>query len=256
MSQNKTKFGCCERQTTSSNILNCVSCRFKFHLNCVNINKGLKDLSEELKSKWICPGCHSKQPKSDNTNTPIRPAVNHQSPESFSNINCRRGGQLVQNNTSEISIESVRQIIREELQTISDNFKTSKIARLKDKGHVVRGRVTVEGDGEGAAHARRPSSVCPSPNELKADTCSALRACVSGALVLYINRLLWRVSSGARGLGPLVSGARLPLVKCRVKTDGRRTIKDTPLRPYVTGVPQSAHYPGQCFVNNSETVMR
>lgn len=125
MSQPKAIFGCCECQTASTNFLICILCQLKYHVNCVNINKRPKDLTKEFKSKWMCPGCHSKQPKSDNTNTPVRAAVaaHNVSPESSNNINTRRGAIISQNFSSEVSIDSVRKIVREELHDILETFK-------------------------------------------------------------------------------------------------------------------------------------
>ncbi|KAL4720349.1 hypothetical protein ACJJTC_006650 [Scirpophaga incertulas] len=98
MSQQKIKFGCCEQLTTSLSFVNCQICKLKYHLHCVNIQKQLKDLSEDFKTKFACPGCRSKFPKLDNTNTPIRsgaqPIIDPEEPAT-SNVNCRRGNLCI-----------------------------------------------------------------------------------------------------------------------------------------------------------------
>ncbi|CAK1596614.1 unnamed protein product [Parnassius mnemosyne] len=132
MPQARVKFGCCERQTSTPNTLSCYSCKIKYHLNCVNIKKSLKDLPEEFKSKWSCPCCRSKIPKFDNTDTPIKATTSQ--PESDSedfstNVNLRRG--TVQN--AEVSADSIRQIVREELECILESFKTNIIKQLELK---------------------------------------------------------------------------------------------------------------------------
>ncbi|CAG5018568.1 unnamed protein product [Parnassius apollo] len=132
MPQARVKFGCCERQTSSPNALSCYSCKIKYHLNCVNVKKSLKELPEEFKSKWTCPCCCSKLPKFDNTDTPIKATTNQ--PESDSeefpiNINLRR--DTVQK--LEVSVENIRQIVREELENILDSFKTKIIKQLEVK---------------------------------------------------------------------------------------------------------------------------
>lgn len=125
MSQTKVNFGCCDRQTSSTNILCCHSCKRNYHLSCVNINKGLKDLSEEFKAKWICSYCRKKVPKTDRSRTPIKSVVYQHSPSGSVNVNPRRGGQFEQNTSSDAPIESIRQVVREELETILEDLKSN-----------------------------------------------------------------------------------------------------------------------------------
>lgn len=138
MSQAKIKLGCCERLTTSPNTLSCQYCKYKYHLSCVNIKKALKDLTEEYKSKWLCPGCCSKLPKTDNTNTPVRASnqqfMEHQQNEPLVNINSRRGGHTDKTYTSDdVSLDSVRLIVREELEIVLDSFKNSILYQFEVK---------------------------------------------------------------------------------------------------------------------------
>lgn len=130
MSQAKTKFGCCDRLTPSSNIVICQTCKYKYHLNCVNINKSQKDLTEEFKLNWACPCCRSKLPKTDNSNTPIRGASQHsvEADDLLLNVNTRRGGHSQasregQNYMSDMPIDKIRQVVREELEDILHSFK-------------------------------------------------------------------------------------------------------------------------------------
>ncbi|CAG5041859.1 unnamed protein product [Parnassius apollo] len=132
MPQATVKFECCERQTSSPNTLSCYSSKIKYYLNCVNIEKSLKELPEEFKSQWTFPCCCSKLPKFDNTDTPIKATTSQ--PESDSeefptNINLRRS--TVQK--FEVSAENIRQIVREELESIFDRFKTKIIKQLEVK---------------------------------------------------------------------------------------------------------------------------
>lgn len=129
MSQTKTKFGCCDRVVSSPHKLSCKLCKYKFHLSCVNLQKPFKDLSDEFKSNWTCPSCRSKLPKSDNTNTPVRAAyqqtAGYEQDEVSQNVNLRRGGQTDKILISEEPLQDVRSIVREELESILDNFKIS-----------------------------------------------------------------------------------------------------------------------------------
>ncbi|XP_052757632.1 uncharacterized protein LOC113514777 [Galleria mellonella] len=134
MSQARIKLGCCDRSTSSTGTLNCQYCKLKYHLSCLNVNKVLKDISEEDRAKWMCPGCSSKLPKLDNTNTPIRSiSLAQQGCESTLNINTRRGGQVVPSSTSGVAIDNIRQAVREELSDILEQFKINLIQQFDFK---------------------------------------------------------------------------------------------------------------------------
>lgn len=58
--------------------LSCALCSQKYDLLCANITlDGWNNMSAEAKQLWNCYQCRSKIPKSDNTNTPIRPASSY-----------------------------------------------------------------------------------------------------------------------------------------------------------------------------------
>ncbi|XP_072949741.1 uncharacterized protein [Epargyreus clarus] len=95
----------------------------------------LLDLSEEYKAKWSCPRCRSKLPKSDNTNTPAR-ALNQQlveQDERLLNVNSRRGGQTDKSSTADVQLESVRLIVREELESVLLSFKNHLLHQFDEK---------------------------------------------------------------------------------------------------------------------------
>ncbi|XP_063821215.1 uncharacterized protein LOC135071354 [Ostrinia nubilalis] len=112
--------------------------RLKYHLGCVNIQKSLKELTEEYKSGFTCPCCRSKLPKSDNTNTPIR-SSGQQASEcdlgelSSENVNYRRGTKPLQKNTTSVTTENIRQIIKEELENVLDGFRISILKEFELK---------------------------------------------------------------------------------------------------------------------------
>lgn len=134
MSQVKIKIGCCDRPTPSSNTIICQSCKYKYHLNCVNINKSLKDLTEEFKLKWICPCCRSKLPKSDNSNTPIRGSYQQTVDSDEINVNTRRGGQNEKiDYMQDAPIDVIRQVVREELEYILHSFKINILNQFELK---------------------------------------------------------------------------------------------------------------------------
>lgn len=53
--------------------MTCVLCKLEYDLPCSNITpKHFYLMDEDRKKKWNCQECRSRQPKSDNTNTPVR----------------------------------------------------------------------------------------------------------------------------------------------------------------------------------------
>lgn len=150
MSENKSKLGCCELSKSVANTLCCQTCKYKYHLSCVNIKKSLKDLSEDFKRKFTCPCCLSKLPKSDNTNTPIRAPASQASntyeyspdESAVSNVNVKRGGHFSAETTGVLSItaENIRKVIKEELESVLENFKISIIKEFEIKTREVLDR--------------------------------------------------------------------------------------------------------------------
>lgn len=66
--------GCKNILSKSRNNLHCSACKFVYDLLCANVSeKKFGLMTKEQKQSWTCHGCRSKQPKSDNSNTPIRP---------------------------------------------------------------------------------------------------------------------------------------------------------------------------------------
>lgn len=67
----------CTKSIKMKELLKCGICNRKYDLECANVTVkkfNLMDLT--LKNTWKCPECRCKQPKTDNTNTPIRPILN------------------------------------------------------------------------------------------------------------------------------------------------------------------------------------
>lgn len=66
--------------------MECSKCGCRYHFACVNIPEQRK-ISDNFKSEWLCPDCKSKQPKTGNSNTPVRPSA--PSDDSNSNVTLR-----------------------------------------------------------------------------------------------------------------------------------------------------------------------
>lgn len=108
---------------------------------CANIpEKKFKTRPAISKNSWKCPGCLNKEPKFDNTNTPIRPAKNY-SPTSDSNqptptepghVTHRRKtpegsspDQMCEIPLADMTITSLRPIIKQEItHAVQDIMKS------------------------------------------------------------------------------------------------------------------------------------
>lgn len=68
-----TCVGCLSEIHNNSGRIDCARCKQCYHNLCVNItDKNLKKMPDTQKANWQCPNCHSKQPRGDNTNTPVK----------------------------------------------------------------------------------------------------------------------------------------------------------------------------------------
>lgn len=75
----KNKCAACLEEINNRKFLTCSKCCDNYEIQCVNISEKrfYNTMTAEHKSMWVCPQCHSKKPKQDNSSTPIR-----QQPES------------------------------------------------------------------------------------------------------------------------------------------------------------------------------
>lgn len=63
----------CKTIIQGKEFMTCQNCKHKYDLPCANISpKRFKKISQESKLRWKCLECKSRQPKLDNTNTPVR----------------------------------------------------------------------------------------------------------------------------------------------------------------------------------------
>ncbi|CAH0722350.1 unnamed protein product, partial [Brenthis ino] len=68
-------FSCagCKQSLPKKEFISCSKCKLKYDLQCANLSsKEFKQLEPQFKNVWKCPECRSKEPKIDNTNTPVR----------------------------------------------------------------------------------------------------------------------------------------------------------------------------------------
>lgn len=70
----KQKCGGCKAVISDKRFMSCATCSQKYDLQCANLSpKRYRGLNDESKQKWKCHECKSKQPKADNSDTPVRP---------------------------------------------------------------------------------------------------------------------------------------------------------------------------------------
>ncbi|CAG4978280.1 unnamed protein product [Parnassius apollo] len=62
-----SKCAACGKFVSPADIIKCSSCANIYDRICLKLSKSYK-----VSPKWLCPGCTSKQPRKDNTETPIK----------------------------------------------------------------------------------------------------------------------------------------------------------------------------------------
>ncbi|KAF9806239.1 hypothetical protein SFRURICE_021458 [Spodoptera frugiperda] len=75
MEPNNNTCAGCRNEINNMEFMNCCECKLRFDIFCVNISSNNFYLMDHVyKTTWKCPECCCKQLKTDNTNTPVRPA--------------------------------------------------------------------------------------------------------------------------------------------------------------------------------------
>lgn len=124
----------CMNVFKSRECLKCRICHSWYDLLCANVSeRQFKAMSVEIRGNWTCPGCRSKEPKIDNTNTPIRtksPSLTQYSPTSNVNIRSRSApsDKTCNDAVIEITRRELRDIVKQEIETalkvlVSDEFR-------------------------------------------------------------------------------------------------------------------------------------
>lgn len=138
----------CRSKILNKDYLNCAFCKLRYDLSCANISeKGFNLMNAANKTKWKCPGCRAKQPKTDNSNTPLRSeerfGIEQNSPEKAgakdmspkvdSNITLRKkfskaiSTDYDDSSDTPITLENIRPFIQEEFTLM----KTALVRELE-----------------------------------------------------------------------------------------------------------------------------
>ncbi|CAH0404366.1 unnamed protein product [Chilo suppressalis] len=123
----------CLQNITNRQYLTCSQCKDKYDLQCANVSiqRFFNTMSAEHKAVWRCDRCRLKEPKKDNSNTPIRP--HHDiltSPETntspVNNITLR-------NRTTKIRLNDDTQSSLEDLSVLDNTINTENSTSKPNK---------------------------------------------------------------------------------------------------------------------------
>lgn len=109
----------CLQEITDRRFLKCSICFQNYDLECANVSEQrfYNTFTEEHKNTWKCQFCRSKEPKTNNKNTPIRP---HHHPENYCIPSNRQSPTADQNVTKRKKISGYS----DKKSTISDDDLT------------------------------------------------------------------------------------------------------------------------------------
>ncbi|CAK1601133.1 unnamed protein product [Parnassius mnemosyne] len=143
-----TCVACLNEIHNNSGRIDCARCKQYYHNLCINISdKNLKKMSDTQKASWQCPNCPSKQPRGDNTNTPVKQtASSSSSGTASSNVTTRKATKAagessipqVLSSGALTSSAEIRDIINEALREWATGICTqlneirSEVVSLKD----------------------------------------------------------------------------------------------------------------------------
>lgn len=109
----------CTQEITDKQFLVCNNCHKHYDLLCINVSeKRFYNMSTDSKKNWKCQECKNKEPKTDNTNTPIK----HGSLQSSNNNN-------EESNRANVTFRRTQ----DKQKTIATTVPTSTISTLTDQ---------------------------------------------------------------------------------------------------------------------------
>jgi hypothetical protein len=138
----------CHKNLPPKQFMVCCFCSLKYDLECANVSFGRYRVMEtDTKNSWKCPECWSKEPKANNTNTPIKTTVCELTTDPDMNVTTRNktkssrydntlstddlsilGDTMTQlespktNKQAEITLESLSYLISEKLKENNKNI--------------------------------------------------------------------------------------------------------------------------------------
>ncbi|CAG9137991.1 unnamed protein product [Plutella xylostella] len=113
----------CRASIGKSEHIKCSTCKLAYDLTCANVSiQRYRIMTREHKANWKCDQCRSSQPKTDNSNTPLRPPttvsqdVNNVTQRARPTAVAPTSGGAVSPSSS-LSTKDLREVIREEIRS-------------------------------------------------------------------------------------------------------------------------------------------
>lgn len=130
----------CRNNLPKKEYMVCATCKQVYDLLCANIpSKRFYLLDKERKNNWNCQECVSKQPKSDNTNTPVRATLRPGASDDATdqtqwerNVTLRSKKQCSKSegDDSYVTESSLRLIIKQEIRESITQLVTEQLANI------------------------------------------------------------------------------------------------------------------------------
>ncbi|XP_072939720.1 uncharacterized protein [Epargyreus clarus] len=117
--------------------LKCNTCFLRYHFECINTSKRkFKEISQDFKSSWVCPTCRSKEPKGDNSNTPVRYTGTTSEVSPTTHVTLRRANPSTTTQSArDFSLDDVKELIQEAMDDLLDKMerRMTKVVETKAK---------------------------------------------------------------------------------------------------------------------------
>lgn len=128
------KCNACLKELANVPSLHCSRCKGHYHHSCVNYSlPDYNALSVEIKTKWVCVQCRSRERKGgDNSNTPVRRNNSNELASPQLEFVTQRTKARTGSNCSCVSASNIRDIIRDELQTLFTHKIHPEILELRN----------------------------------------------------------------------------------------------------------------------------
>lgn len=131
----------CHNNLPKKEYMACSQCNNGYDLLCANISlKRYHLMDQERKNCWKCQECCSKQPKTDNSNTPVRATVQtvgidddlHHVSDEQSNVTVRLKKQRSKSDSGDsyVTEDKLRKIIRQDITEIITQLVSQQLASL------------------------------------------------------------------------------------------------------------------------------
>ncbi|XP_028160478.1 uncharacterized protein LOC114352911 [Ostrinia furnacalis] len=125
--------------------MECGACASSYHSLCVAISaEDLGNLSAKAKRDWLCPECRTRRPRSDNSNTPVRPSTpSNMNPDANVTVRRKKPQSLIEPaGDTNVSRSELRTIIQEELRAVMRDFTCELKSDWNRQLKAIRGEIS------------------------------------------------------------------------------------------------------------------